>query len=142
MVVNGSGKKGLRSFEIVNVVNERGCETKFNKNSRLVGRNPAGSARKAFNGLCRVKDVKGQCTLNVHIRETTQGSNHKEYMYKCKRKKLTKPLIMMEGKKNQYTIEYTSHAKSIKALPKCKGKSSKSSGRMKKRTARKMTQRR
>ena len=137
MVVNGSGKKGLRSFEIVSVLNEKGCETKFNKNSRLVGRNPAGSARKAFNGLCRVKDVKGQCTLNVHIRETTQGSNHKEYMYKCKRKLLPKPLIMMEGKKNEYKIEYTSNAKAIKSMPKCKGRSSKSSGRMRKRTAKK-----
>jgi len=46
---------------------------------------------------------------------------------------------MMEGKKNQFTIEYTSNAKAIKTFPKCKGKSSKSSGRMKKRTARKMT---
>tara|TARA_B100000242_G_C42979578_1_gene454663 strand:- start:547 stop:963 length:417 start_codon:yes stop_codon:yes gene_type:complete len=137
MVVNGSGKKGLRSFEVVNVLNEKGCETKFNKNSRLVGRNPAGAARKAFNGLCRVKNIRGRCTLNVHVRETTQGSNHKEYMYKCHRMKLKEPLVMMEGKKNEYKIEYTTTAKAIKAMPKCKGRSSKSSGRMRRRTAKK-----
>ena len=58
-------------------------------------------------------------------------------MYKCKRKLLPKPLIMMEGKKNEYKIEYTSSAKAIKSMPKCKGRSSKSSGRMRRRTAKK-----
>ena len=47
-----------------------------------------------------------------------------------------KPLIMMEGK-NEYKIEYTSSAKAIKSMPKCKGRSSKSSGRMRRRTAKK-----
>ncbi len=138
MVVNNSGKKNLRSFEIVNAVKESGCETKFNKNTRLVGRTPVGAARKAFSGLCRVKNIKGQCTLMVQIRETTQGSSKKEYIYKCKRMKLKNPIVMMEGKPNEYKIEYTTTAKSAKSLPKCGKKSKKSSGRMKRRTAKKM----
>ena len=137
MVKGSSGKKGLRSFEVVNVVNEKGCETKFNKNTRLVGRTPSGAARKAFNGLCRVKNIRGVCTLHVQVRETTQGSNHKEFVYKCRRMKLKEPLVMMEGKNNEYKIEYTTKAKALKSMPKCGKKTKKSSGPLKKRTAKK-----
>ena len=72
MVVSSSGKKGLRSFEVVRVVNHEGCETKFNKNSRLVGRNPAGAARKVLSNLCSRKDTRNRCTFVICVRETTQ----------------------------------------------------------------------
>ena len=137
MVTSSSGKKGLRSFQIVKVVKSDGCETKFNKNSRLVGRNPSGAARKAFNGLCRVKRIKNQCTLYVQIRETTQGSAGKLYAYRCKRMLLSEPLVMMKGKKNEYKIEYSSDCKAAKSMPTCKKGSSKSSGRMKRKTSKK-----
>jgi len=136
MVVNASGKKGFRSFVIVKAVKSDGCETKFNKNTRLVGRTPSGNARKAFNGLCRVKKIRGQCTLFVQIRETTKGSAGKLYAYRCKRTLLAEPLVM-KGKKNDYTIEYTTVCKAAKSMPKCKKGSSKSSGRMMRRTSKK-----
>jgi len=133
MVVSSSGKKGLRSFEVVRVVNHEGCETKFNKNSRLVGRNPAGAARKVLSNLCSRKDTRNRCTFVICVRETTQGSNHKEYMYKCKREKLAKPLVIKRGKE-EVKIMYRTTSKSTKTVPKCKGRSKKgkSSGPMKK----------
>ena len=137
MVANASGKKGFRSFEIAQAVKSDGCETKFNKKTRLVGRTPSGAARKAFNGLCRVKRVKGQCTLFVQVRETTKGSAGKVYTYRCKRTLLSKPLVMMKGKDNEFKIEYTTNCKAAKSMPKCKKGSSKSSGRMKRRTSKK-----
>ena len=61
-----------RSFSVTNVQNVDGCPTKF-KPGRYLSVNPVGSAKKAFNGLCNVKNIKGKCTLVVTIRETTSG---------------------------------------------------------------------
>ena len=136
MVVNSSGKKGLRSFTLVNAVKSDGCETKITKKSRFIGRNPAGAARKAFNELCRVKRIKGQCTFFVQVRETTRRSAGKIYTYKCKRNLLDEPLVL-KGKEKDYEIEYSTICKSSKSIPKCKKRSNKSSGRMLRRTAKK-----
>jgi hypothetical protein len=69
------------------------------------------------------------------MKETTQGSSGKANIYKLNRNKLDKPLVMFKGKKNEYVIEYSLSCKAAKAMPtKCE-KSKKSSGRMKKRTA-------
>ena len=77
MVVNGSGKKGLRSFEIVNVVNERGCETKFNKKSRLVGRNPAGSAKRHLMDYVVLRTLKVSVPLMFIFAKLHKDQNTK-----------------------------------------------------------------
>ena len=135
MVKSSSGKKNMRSFTVSNVTKHGGCDTKYNE-GRFISRNPAGAAKKAFNQFCRQKKIKGVCTLFVTVEETTQGSKHKEFTYKLKRNKLTKPIIMMKGTDNEYVIEYAVEAKSVDSPKSCKNKGQ-SVGRMSKKTTRK-----
>ena len=135
MVKSSSGKSGLRSFAVVGATRQGACKTKSHR-GRYLGRNPAAAARKAFTELCRVKRIRGVCTLFVTVQETTQGSARKQFTYKLQRRKLKNPLIMMEGTPNEYVIEYEVKAKSTGAPKDCKNPGQ-SRGRPKKRTARK-----
>jgi hypothetical protein len=75
-----------RSFTITKVVTHKGhVKGKENLGGRFVSRTPAGAARKAASQICRASKTKGQCTLNVHLRETTRGGKGKEYSYSVKR---------------------------------------------------------
>ena len=137
MVKSTSGKKqGLRSFKVIDVRKHSGCETKF-RSGRFISRTPVGAARKAFNDLCRVKKIRGVCTLHVVVKETTKGSKGKECAYKLHRKKLNEPLVMMKGTDREYTIEYSVDAKSVSMedMEKCKRKG-KTSGVMARRSKR------
>ena len=134
MVKSSSGKSGLRSFAVVGATRQGACKTKSHR-GRYIGRTPAGAARKAFSELCRVKRIRGICTLFVTIKETTQGSARKQYTYKLNRRKLKTPLIMMEGTDKEFVIEYGVTAKSASAPRDCR-KPGQTRGRMKKRTAR------
>ena len=120
-----------RSFTVVNAKHTDGCATKVPNNSRLISSRPDGAAKKAFSELCNRKKIKGACSLYVTVRETTQGSNHKQYTYKTVRNKLSKPLNL-KGRVVEYTI--TAHA--ANKSPHCP-KSRKSPGPMRKRTMRK-----
>ena len=127
-----------RTFKIVDVRKHGGCDTKF-KGGRFVSRTANGAARKAFNALCRVKKIRGVCTLTVVMKETTKGSKGKEYAYKLQRRKYDKPLVMMRGTPGQYKIEYYISAASVdpKSLEKCaEEKKGKSSGVMARRSKR------
>ena len=129
-------KSGMRSFTVSEAGKHGSCPTKF-KGGRYTGKSPRAAALKAFNQLCRVKKIRGVCTLLVTVTETTRGSEGKSFTYKCKRSKLDKPLIMMRGTPSQYKINYTSTAHSMKGkLTHCK-KEGKSAGPMK--ALRKMT---
>jgi len=119
-----------RSFQVSNVQNVDGCPTKFRK-GRYLSTSPNGAAKKAFNGLCNLKRIKGKCTLLVTVRETTAGSNKKEFTYKLNRTRLSKPLIMMEGTDKEFRIYYEISSHSTKNLPKCKGGRSRTRGPMK-----------
>ena len=139
MVKSTSGNKsGYRSFSVVGAKKHGGCDTKF-KGGRYISKTPVGAARKAFNALCRVKKIRGVCTLHVMVKDTTRDSktSGKVYTYKLQRKKLSKPLVMMKGTDNEYKIEYTIVAKSQKGkeMPECKDKKQ-SRGPMSKRTKR------
>jgi hypothetical protein len=134
MVKSSSGKNGLRSFAVVGATRQGACKTKSHR-GRYLGRSPAAAARKAFTELCRVKRIRGVCTLFVTVQETTQGSSHKVFTYKLSRLKLKTPLIMMEGTDNEYVIEYEVKAKSTGAPKDC-ANPGQSRGRAKKRTAR------
>jgi hypothetical protein len=125
-----SMKSGERSFTIEMAAHVDGCPTKFSRkdfSGRYVSRNPAGAASKALTQLCNVKKVKGQCTLFLKMRETTQGSKRKEYLYNVKREKLSNPVEITNG----VMVEYKNVVKSRDSMPNCK-KSHKSSGRMRK----------
>ena len=130
----------VRSFKIVDLVNKDGCKSKFNVSGRYTAPasgGPADAARKAFNEHCRVKDIKGQCTFYVTIVETTQGSNDKKRSYMFKRMKLDEPeTVNFNGK--PVTYEYKSVGNPVDKVPvKCSSKKVKSSGRMRRKTAKK-----
>ena len=134
-MVKKLGKQGYRSFTVVDVSKLGGCKTKFH-GGRFVGRTPAGAARKAFTELCRLKKIRGVCTLSLAIQETTVGSNKKVHMYKLQRHKLKKPIVRSVGDK-EWVIEYKSGIKSIKSMPDSCRKTGQTKGRMKKYTAKK-----
>ena len=120
-------QKGKRTFTVHDARHVDGCQTKFKSKDYsgvYVSSSPAGAARKALTQLCRVKKVHGQCALFITVRETTQGSAKKQYSYKLNRVKLSEPLEL-KGR----VINYTSKAKSVDSIPKCKVGSRKSSGR-------------
>lgn len=137
MVKNASGKQGYRSFTVVGVGKHANCKTKFH-GGKYVSKDASGAARKAFSELCRVKKIRGVCTLVVSIKETTQGSKKKVYTYKLKRHKLKQPVIRFEGTDSEYVNLYGVRATSLKdkkitPSKKCKSKKQ-TRGRMSKKT--------
>ena len=142
-MVQKRGKAGYRSFTLVGASKTSGCRTK-GYGGRFINRSPRDAAMKAFSDLCRTKKIRGICTLFVTMRCTTKGCRQygKEYTYKLMRKRLAKPLILLEGTDNEYVIEYRPVAQAVKTpvLSDC-GKTGlnrpRSRGRAKKRTAKK-----
>lgn len=131
MRTTASGKQ-KRSFTIADAKHVDGCPTKFASKGytgTYTGSNPAQAAKKAFSQLCRVKRVRGACSLYVSVRETTQEApNKKEFVYKLTRTKLDKPVTI-----GDYEVKYTTGIKSAKKMPECP-KSRKSRGRKVSRT--------
>jgi hypothetical protein len=122
-------ESGKRSFTINNAYHIDGCTTKFTRKdyeTRLISDSAQRAAMKALTSLCRVKRIKGQCALYIEMRETTQGSKHKLYAYKCRRVKKETPLIIGER-----TYKYDMICSPVEVIPtkKCP-KSHKTSGRM------------
>ena len=129
MVVSSSGKKGLRSFTVIDARHVDSCKTKFlvrGDSGRYLNRNPAAAAKKAFGQLCRLKKIRGQCAMYISVRETTQNSNTRVFTYKLNRKKLPEPVIIAGSKR-----EYVTKIKSVKQMPDNCKKSRKTSGPMK-----------
>lgn len=52
---------------------------------RYLSDTPAAAAKKAFSKICQAKNIKGPCSMKIHIHETTAGSDKKEYAYKVSR---------------------------------------------------------
>ena len=121
----------VRTFAVVDVRKMGKCQTKF-KSGRYTGKAPVNAALKAFNELCRLKKIRGVCTLTVSVRETTRGSEGKVFTYKLQRMKLKEPLVRFEGTPKEFTINYKNVAKSITvdSLEACRKPGGKSSGRM------------
>ena len=135
MVKSASGKDGMRSFTVVNATKHGGCKTKFGSGGLYRSRTPVAAAKKAFSELCRIKRIRGICTLFITIKETTRNSKNKQYTYKLNRHKLKTPLIL-QGSSGEYVIEYQSKAKSVKGKQECL-KPGQSRGRRRRRTSRK-----
>ena len=123
-------KSGKRSFTINNAYHIDGCKTKFSRKDytgRYTGHTAQRQAEKALTELCHAKGIRGQCTLYIEMRETTQGSKHKLYSYHAKRMKYPEPVVYGDGK---FKREYHNKATSVRIpTANCKG-SHKSSGRM------------
>ena len=74
-----------RSFTVVSVNHKRGAKSGSNIGGRFLSSAPSGAARKAVSQVCRESSIRGQCTLYVAVKETTQGSAGKVFHYKVKR---------------------------------------------------------
>lgn len=126
MVKSASGKSGMRSFTVVEVHDQKGNvdkqATKKAAEMRLVGRTHRSAASKTLSAMCRYKKVKGTCVMTVKVKETTQGSDGKERIYKCRRVKLAKPLVVGKGDTAR-TIEYTNVVTAVKGSNKTAKKS-------------------
>ena len=119
---------GKRSFTINNAYHIDGCKTKFSHKDytgRFVGKSAQRQAEKALTELCHAKGIRGQCTLYIEMRETTQGSKHKLYAYKAKRAKYAEPVVYGDVKR-----EYYNKATPVRIPTEKCTKSHKSSGRM------------
>ena len=122
-------ESGKRSFTIHHAYHIDGCKTKFSHKDytgRFTSHTAERASKKALRQLCTVKRIKGQCSLYIELRETTQGSNNKIFAYKCNRVKKDKPLVIP----GRGTYNYDMVCKAVR-IPKekCK-KSHKTSGRM------------
>jgi hypothetical protein len=72
----------MRSFT-VEAAYSSGRKLRF-KGGRYMSEIPSNAAKKAFSQMSQ--KMKGRVTIEVHLRETTQGSAHKTYKYKVTRK--------------------------------------------------------
>ena len=142
-MVSKKGKTGYRSFTIAGAAKRAGVATK-GLGGRFINKAPADAARKAFTELCRIKKIRGICTLFVTMKETTKGSKNKGklYTYKLQRNKLAKPMIMLEGTDKEFVIEYKSKIVRVMKGQELKPegevpKGSQTRGRRKRRTAKK-----
>ena len=107
-------KNKKRSFSIIRLAN-RNEKNKSKTSGRYVARDALGAAKKAFNRECRQSKIKGQCTLIIILKETTQRSKKRRYVYKMKRVKLQKP-IKIDRNNELITINYKTNAQRIKKL--------------------------
>ena len=112
-VVGGNPNK-KRSFSVVRLA-KRNEKDKSKTEGRYIARDAIGAAKKAFNRECRQSKIKGQCTLIIILKETTQGSKKKRYVYKMKRVKLQKP-IKIDRNNESIIINYKTNAQRIKQL--------------------------
>ena len=97
---------GKRSFTLAEVRRSASGAKKGKSNlgGRFESRTPAGAARKAASKVCRESKIKGQCSLVIHVRETTAGSTGKVFKYRVRR--VVKPrTVMRNGVK--ITYKYT-----------------------------------
>ena len=72
-----------RSFT-VEVVYHKGSRLRIT-GGRYISSTPASAASKAFSQIIRRKGIVGRASLEINIRETTQGSLKKLYRYKVSR---------------------------------------------------------
>lgn len=97
-----------RSFTI-DAIYKQGNKTRFS-GGRYISSTPSGAARKAFSQAQRHMRHKGRLTLEIHMRETTQGSNKKMFKYK-----VSKINDSTEIERNGETVVYKYSTK-IKAI--------------------------
>jgi hypothetical protein len=99
---------GDRSFTI-DAIYKAGKKIRYS-GGRYISSTPSSAAKKAFSQYYRTHKIKGKVTLEIHIKETTNGSAHKTYKYKVSKLKQINEVI-----RNGEKIVY-SYITKIKAL--------------------------
>lgn len=97
-----------RSFTIISIIKPSGSKLAY-KDGRFIGESPSQVAKKMFshaNRHCKTKCMSFKITL----RETTQGSNKKEYTYRVKK---VKDETTVDLGKTEVTFEFTTKVKSL-----------------------------
>jgi len=74
----------MRSFTIESVHKMNGAKVNY-KDGRFIADTPSAAAKKAFTKAYHHINKKGPLSLKIKMRETTQGSLHKEYEYRVSR---------------------------------------------------------
>ena len=101
----------MRSFTIVKI-NSSDRRVKSNSiGGRFQSTDPASAAKKAGSSICRLNNINSTIKFKIAIRETTQGSAHKIFVYSFKRVRNPRT-VMRSGK--QITYEFETKVKSIK----------------------------
>ena len=120
MVRKSSTGVEKRTFILEDAVDHKGCRDKVLPKGYIgnyLGSTPMQAARKALTKICQLTNIKGRCSYYIVLRETTQGSSKKVFIYKVRREKLDEP--------GPFGNEYKSVAKSVKSFPGCKTDKSK-----------------
>ena len=100
----------MRSFTIVKInSNDRRVKSK-SIGGRFQSINPASAAKKAGSSICRLNNINSSIKFKVAIRETTQGSAHKVFVYSFSR--VRNPRTVMRSGKH-ITYEFETKVKSL-----------------------------
>lgn len=76
----------MRSFTIETVKKADGSKVRYS-GGRYISEQPSGAAKKVYTKVCHYLKYKCPSSLKIHIKETTQGSNKKDYFYRITKKK-------------------------------------------------------
>ena len=74
-----------RSFTIISINKLNGTKVKYD-GCRFISTTPSASAQKAFTKAYHHLKGKGSMSLNIEMKETTQGSLNKTYKYRVTKK--------------------------------------------------------
>ena len=100
--VSKKAKIEQRSFVCVSV---NGEQQEYNQ---TFGANPKAAAKKHFTSWCRKKNKKNNCKAVIIIKESTRGSNNKQFSYEAIRQKYDTPKkILRDGKEIKYKYGMT-----------------------------------
>ena len=92
---------------------DKATRMSYDKNHRYISKTPRDAASKAISRACRLKDIRGQCTLLVTMKETTRGSANKEYKYRAKRIKEKDPFVLETDDGDKIPFKYRNQLKSM-----------------------------
>lgn len=103
----------MRSFTVISATTSTG-RSKGVKNlgGRYIADTPGEAVKKAASKICGMSAIKGRCTLNIQIQETTQGSAKKIYEYKVSR--ILDPVTVDFKGVGEITFNYRTEVKRVK----------------------------
>jgi hypothetical protein len=84
-----------RHFVIESVL--KGTSKKKIEGGSFTGSTPNSAAKKAFSKSCKLLKIKGRGTLDIYVRETTQGSLKKVFGYRVSRTLLEESQVRTVG---------------------------------------------
>lgn len=93
-----------RVFIIYGIGNYNDQKIRF-KRGRYVTRDPAGSAKKAFNQIIKLNNITSG-SIVIAVQERTRNSDHRIKIYTVERFKLKTPKVFKKGTSKEYSIEY------------------------------------